>query len=119
MDKLQCVAVDLGAGSCRVSLAQWDGRQASVQLAHRYPNGPVERVGHLWWQLDQLCGGADEGLECASKLLTDAKRGVDGIGVDGWAVDYVRLDRAGKPLADPLCYRDQRTETAMPFAKSR
>ncbi len=114
MDKLQCVAVDLGAGSCRVSLAQWDGSHASVQLAHRYPNGPVEREGHLWWQLDQLCRGADEGLERASRLLADAKRGVDSIGVDGWAVDYVRLDGAGKPIADPLCYRDPRTETAMP-----
>ena len=114
MDKLRCVAVDLGAGSCRVSLAQWDGIQASMHLAHRYPNGPVEREGHLWWQLDQLCQGADEGLDLASKLLTDAKRGIDSIGVDGWAVDYVRLDQAGKPLADPLCYRDQRTETAMP-----
>jgi rhamnulokinase len=114
MDKLRYVAVDLGAGSCRVSLAQWNGTQASVHLAHRYPNGPVEREGHLWWQLDQLCQGAEESLDLASKLLTDAKRGVDSVGVDGWAVDYVRLDQSGKPIADPLCYRDQRTETAMP-----
>jgi rhamnulokinase len=117
MDKLRCVAVDLGAGSCRVSLAEWDGSQASVHLAHRYPNGPVEREGHLWWRLDPLCDGADEGLDLASRLLTDVKGGmggIDSVGVDGWAVDYVRLDQSGKPMADPLCYRDQRTETAMP-----
>ena len=114
MDKFRCVAVDLGAGSCRVSLAQWDGTQASVHHVHRYANGPVERDGHFWWNLDQLCRGADEGLDLASRLMADMKRGIDSIGVDGWAVDYFRLDQVGKPLADPLCYRDQRTETAMP-----
>lgn len=113
MDNLNCVAVDLGAGSCRVTLAQWDGSQASVCLAHRYPNGPLERDGHLWWQLDQLCQGADDGLRKAAELLSDGKPSVDSVGVDGWAVDYVRLNEAGKPLADPLCYRDQRTDTAM------
>ena len=114
MDNLSCVAVDLGAGSCRVTLAQWDGSQAEVRLVHRYPNGPVERDGRLWWQLDQLCQGADEGLRKAAELLPEAQRTIDSVGVDGWAVDYVRLDETGKPLADPLCYRDQRTETAMP-----
>jgi rhamnulokinase len=113
MDNLSCVAVDLGAGSCRATLAQWDGSRAEVRPVHRYPNGPLERDGHLWWQLDQLCQGADEGLRQAAELLADSKRGIDSVGVDGWAVDYVRLDEAGKPLADPLCYRDQRTETAM------
>jgi rhamnulokinase len=114
MEKLSCVAVDLGAGSCRITLAQWDGSRVEGRLVHRYPNGPLERDGHLWWQLDQLCSGADEGLRQAAELLPDSKRGIDSVGVDGWAVDYVRLDEAGKPMADPLCYRDQRTETAMP-----
>lgn len=119
MENLRCIAVDLGATSCRVSLAQWDGSQASVRLVHRYPNGPVERDGHLLWQLDHLCQGADEGLELASKLMADTKRGIDSVGVDSWAVDYVRLDQAGKPLADPFCYRDQRTENAMPEVWAR
>ena len=114
MHNLRCVAIDLGAGSCRVSLAEWNGSDASVHVAHRYPNGPVEREGHLWWQLDQLCNGAEEGLNLAAKLPADASGGIDSIGVDGWAVDYVRLDQAGKVLADPLCYRDPRTENAMP-----
>ena len=38
--------------------------------------------------------------------------GVRSIGVDGWAVDYVRLDGDGLPLADPYCYRDNRTAEA-------
>ncbi len=113
MESLCCVAVDLGAASCRVSLAEWNGSGCQVRAAHRYANGPIERDGHLWWQLDRLCQGTDEGLRRAAELLPDGKRKVDSMGVDGWAVDYVRLDPAGMPLENPFCYRDPRTETAM------
>jgi rhamnulokinase len=110
---IRCVAIDLGAGSCRVSLGEWDGAAAKVHFAHRYPNGPVERNGHLYWQLDRLCHGAEEGLRLCARLLPDGNDAIDSVGVDGWAVDYVRLDAAGRPLDDPFCYRDPRTETAM------
>ncbi len=109
---MRCVAIDLGAGSCRVTLAEWDGQAAKVHPAHRYPNGPVERDGHLYWDLERLCRGAEEGLRLAAQGLTGMDC-IDSVGVDGWAVDYVRLDARGQPLADPFCYRDPRTENAM------
>jgi len=110
------VAIDLGAGSCRVSLGEWDGSQATVRVAHRFANGPVERDGHLTWDLDRLASGVEEGLKCAA---ASASQGIDSIGIDGWAVDYVRLGADGKPLGAPFCYRDPRTETAMPEVWSR
>jgi len=113
MASLRCVAIDLGAGSCRVSLGEWDGAGAKVHLVHRYVNGPVERNGHLYWQLDRLGQGAEEGLGLCAKLLPDGNEAIHSVGVDGWAVDYVRLDAVGRPLDDPRCYRDPRTETAM------
>jgi rhamnulokinase len=57
--------------------------------------------------------GLDHGLRQCAAL---AKEGVRSIAVDGWAVDYVRVDADGKALADPFCYRDERTikaETAL------
>jgi rhamnulokinase len=113
MDTVRCVAIDLGAGSCRVSLGEWDGVAAKVHSVHRYPNAPVERNGHLYWELDRLWNGAEEGLRLCPKVLPDGNNAIDSVGVDGWAVDYVRLDAAGRPLDDPFCYRDPRTETAM------
>lgn len=113
MDTLRCVAIDLGAGSCRVSLAEWDGTAAKVHLVHRYPNGPVERDGHLHWQLDRLWQGAEEGLRLCAGLLPHGNDAINAVGVDGWAVDYVRLDAVGRPLGEPFCYRDPRTEGAM------
>jgi rhamnulokinase len=110
---MRSVAIDLGAGSCRITLAEWDGREAKLRPVHRYPNGPVERDGHLYWELERLCQGAEEGLRLAAERLTGKDTAIHSVGVDGWAVDYVRLDAKGKPLGDPFCYRDPRTGNAM------
>jgi rhamnulokinase len=101
------VAVDLGAESCRVSLLQWDGRQAALETVHRFPNCPVDRDGHLYWDLERICAGVDEGLTLCARKTTES---IDSIGVDGWAVDYVWLDAQSVPLRAPFCYRDPRTE---------
>jgi rhamnulokinase len=45
---------------------------------------------------------------CAAR----APEGISSIAVDGWAVDYARLDESGNPIALPFCYRDERTEKA-------
>lgn len=103
------VAIDLGAESCRVSLLEWEGRKPRIELMHRFGNAPVEAEGTLRWNLDLICAGLDQGLRrCASK----AQAQIASIGVDGWAVDYVRLKEDGSPAAAPYCYRDARTEAA-------
>jgi rhamnulokinase len=53
--------------------------------------------------------GLDEGVRKCAAIATE---GVRSIAVDGWAVDYVRVDEEGKALADPFCYRDERTVEA-------
>lgn len=100
------VAIDLGAESCRVSLLRWASGKPKIELVHRIPNGPVHRGTSLRWPLDAILAGVEEGLRKAAHA---APEGIASIAVDGWAVDYVRLGRDGKPLADPFCYRDERT----------
>jgi rhamnulokinase len=116
MNSFRAVAIDLGAESCRVSLGEWNGSVAQVRLAHRFANHPVERGGHLYWGLEALWEGVNEGLRLAAQLppLPGTQSRIDAIGVDGWAIDYVRLGEDGSALGDPFCYRDPRTETAMP-----
>ena len=104
-DKRAVVAVDLGAESCRVSLLRWHGDTPEVTLVHRFPNGPVEDDG-LRWPLATIEGGIDDGVRRAAEL---APEGIRSIALDGWAVDYVRLDAENRPLAAPFCYRDERT----------
>jgi rhamnulokinase len=101
------VAVDLGAESCRVSLLEWQHRVPRIELLHRFPNAPVTHGGSLRWGLDRLVDELHTRLRhCAERCPNIAS-----IGVDGWAVDYVRLDPQRAPVGAPYCYRDLRTDS--------
>jgi rhamnulokinase len=108
-DPRAIVAVDLGAESCRVSLLRWADARPNIRLVHRFPNNPREVDGGLRWDLNCIVSGVEAGLRRCADL---APEGIRSIAVDGWAVDYVRLDAAGDPLADPFCYRDPRNVAA-------
>ncbi|HTV15058.1 MAG TPA: FGGY-family carbohydrate kinase [Acidobacteriaceae bacterium] len=104
------VAIDLGAESCRVSLLRWAGDAPKIRMVHRFANGPVADGASLRWDLERICVELERGL----RLCADAApEGVASLGVTGWGVDYVRLDPAGKPIAQPHCYRDARHLRAM------
>ena len=103
------VAVDLGAESCRVSLLRWREGRPAIELVHRFPNGPRVVDGHLRWHLQAIVEGVDDGMRRAAAIATE---GIAAVAVDGWAVDYVRLGTDRAPLADPFCYRDERTVAA-------
>src|ERR1700722_26154 len=105
-DKRASIAVDLGAESCRVSLLRWVAGEPAITLVHRFANAPREVDGGLRWDLGMIEAGLDHGLRLCAATATE---GVRSIAVDGWAVDYVRVDADGKALADPFCYRDERT----------
>jgi len=109
MDARASIAVDLGAESCRVSLLRWIDGKPSVTLIHRFANAPREHDGGLRWDLGMIEAGLDEGLRRCASIAVE---GVRSLAVDGWAVDYVRVGVDGKPLADPFCYRDERTVKA-------
>ena len=101
------IAIDLGAESCRVSLATVSKDHISLKTVHRFTNGPLPIGNHLFWDLAAIRNGVLAGIRLCAEI---ANAPIDTIGVDGWAVDYVRLDHAMQPLADPFCYRDTRTE---------
>ena len=103
------VAVDLGAQSCRVSLLRWKEDEPSIEVIHRFPNAPVSTRDGLRWDIETIFNEVKNGLRaCAAR----APEGISSIAVDGWAVDYARLDERGHAVALPFCYRDERTEKA-------
>lgn len=103
------IAIDLGGESCRVSLLRWEADKPTIELIHRFPNGPVHRNGSLRWPLQNILAGLRDGLHKAAHISPE---GIASIAVDGWAVDYVRLNEQGLPLSEPYCYRDERTISA-------
>ncbi len=109
-------AVDLGAESCRVSLLRWADGQPEIRLVHRFPNSAADDGTGLHWDISAICKGVEDGLRACAQL---APEGIAAIGVDGWAVDYVRLAPDSKPIGNPFCYRDERTVEAMARVHSR
>lgn len=101
-----CVAADLGAESGRVVAGTFDGDRLALEEVHRFPNVPVRLGGQLVWDLPALLRGVAEGLGAAR----DRGARVDSVGVDTWGVDFVLLDRLGRPVGSPVHYRDARTE---------
>jgi rhamnulokinase len=105
------IAVDLGAQSCRVSLLRFWYDEPAVDVVHRFSNAPVPSDNGLHWNIEEIWEGVQAGIRKCAAL---APEGIASIGVDGWAVDYVRLHETGYPEGDPFCYRDVRTERAEP-----
>src|SRR6202795_4697357 len=108
-DRKAIIAIDLGAQSCRVSLLRWKRGESLIEVVHRFPNAPISTNNGLRWDTEAIFDGILTGLRACAAI---APEGIASVGVDGWAVDYVRLDHQGNPVALPYCYRDPRTEQA-------
>jgi rhamnulokinase len=109
----QVAAIDLGATSGRVMLADIGPGRFELEQVARFANDPVQLWnGHrtaLHWDVPGLFGDACRGLAEAGRrsdnLIT--------IGVDSWAVDYGLL-RGGALIALPHHYRDSRSDSGVP-----
>ncbi|WP_326554542.1 rhamnulokinase [Micromonospora sp. NBC_01813] len=99
-------AVDLGAASGRVMLGEVDGDGVRLTELHRFDNGGVRAGGTLYWDALRLYAQTLTGLRAALARRAD----LASIGIDSWAVDYGLLDGTGALLANPVHYRDRRTD---------
>lgn len=107
------IAVDLGAGSGRVFLAGVDPGEFLLEEIHRFQYPPEKRDGHLRWDITHIFTEIKVGLTAAGERARELGRKLESLGIDSWAVDYGLLDADGELLADPFCYRDDRTKNAM------
>jgi rhamnulokinase len=109
------LAFDLGAESGRGILGRFDGQKLSLEVVHRFPNGPVRTLDTLHWDVLRLYS---EMLTCLGRCAND-HGGVDSLGVDTWGVDFALLGRDGSLLGNPRHYRDPHTEGIMEAAFAR
>lgn len=107
------IAVDLGAGSGRVFLAGVEPGELLLEEIRRFRYPPRELDGHLRWDFALIFGEIKHGLHAAGERARELGREIRSIGVDGWGVDYGLLDADGKLVADPVSYRDSRTNGIM------
>lgn len=106
------LAIDLGASSGRVLTGLWDGAGFELREVHRFANAPVHVLGGLHWDALRLWAEIKEGLARYRQQYGAAPAG---IALDAWGVDFALLDKAGRLIGNPFCYRDVRTN-GMPEA---
>ncbi|MCS6978186.1 MAG: rhamnulokinase [Gemmatales bacterium] len=100
------LAFDLGAESGRAIVASFDGARLDLDVVHRFRNGPVRVLDHLYWDVLRLFEEMKEGCR-----LAVGKHGVPAsLGVDTWGVDFALLGRGDVLLGNPRHYRDPHTE---------
>jgi rhamnulokinase len=110
------LAVDLGASGGRVMLGRWDGARISLEALTRFDNGPTTVNGRMHWDILGIWRHITDGLQLHTSRGGAALAGVS---VDSWGVDYGLLDRQGRLLGNPTCYRDHRTDGMLEQAFAR
>ncbi|MDR3181915.1 MAG: rhamnulokinase [Planctomycetaceae bacterium] len=104
------LAVDMGASSGRLIAGRFDGEHLELEELYRFENAPVKMTGMLYWDLPGLWQHVQNGLQIAGAKYDG---GITSVGVDTWGVDFALLDRNGRFLSNPVCYRDERTDGVM------
>lgn len=101
------LALDMGAESGRAIVGSFDGTRLKLQEVHRFSNDPVRVRGTLYWDILRLVHETKAGLAAA---VQEYGKSISCIGIDTWGVDFGLLDSMGELLANPVHYRDSRTD---------
>jgi rhamnulokinase len=115
MTTKKILAFDLGAESGRAIVASFDGRRLELDVVHRFRNGPVRVLDHLYWDALRLFEEMKEGC----RLARSRQGELASLGVDTWGVDFALLGRGDVLLSNPRHYRDPHTEGIMEEAFRR
>jgi rhamnulokinase len=100
------LAIDIGASGGRHVAGLFDGGKLQLSEVYRFENGPVPAGGHLYWDLLALWQHVRHGLRAAASTVEN----ITSLGVDTWGVDFALLGRGDELLANPVHYRDPRTD---------
>jgi rhamnulokinase len=110
----QFLALDFGAESGRGELITLGKNKIQIEEIHRFPNRPVNLCRTLFWDFPFLFAELLTTLRvCADKNLS-----LNGIGINTWGVDFGLLGEDGKILANPVHYRDARTDKIHEYSDS-
>lgn len=109
------LALDLGAGSGRAIVGTIEDGRIRLDEVHRFNNEPVKLGDTLYWDFLSLFQNIKEGIHRAINKGYDLR----GIAVDTWGVDFGLIDKKGRLISNPVCYRDSRTQGMMGKATSR
>lgn len=101
------LAIDFGGGSGRVIAGSVEaGGALQLDTVSRFSNRQVELGGRIYWDFLSLFEDMKRGIRAA----VEKGYRIRSIGIDTWGVDFGLIDRHGRLLGNPVCYRDHRTD---------
>ena len=104
------IAIDLGASNGRLIVAKLQDQKLLLEEIHRFPNEPLTKGKHLFWDISHLLNEIKSGL---CKYVQKYGATVDGIGIDTWGVDFGFISSDDRLLDHPYSYRDTHTSEIM------
>ena len=99
------LAIDIGASSGRHLIGRFDGKRLALQEVYRFENGPVDMLGHQYWDFLGQWTDIKKGIRAAGELGIE----ITSLGVDTWGVDFGLIGSDNTLLENPFHYRDART----------
>ncbi len=113
MAELKMLAIDLGASSGRGIVGSFDGEKLTLRENHRFSNDPMYVNGRFTWDILRIYFEIKNSI---TKTIIDGDD-IASMGIDTWGVDYGMIDKNGRLMANPIHYRDTRTENVTDYVK--
>ena len=114
MAELKMLAIDLGASSGRGIVGSFDGEKLTLRENHRFSNDPMYVNGRFTWDILRIYFEIKNSI---TKTIIDGDD-IASMGIDTWGVDYGMIDKNGRLMANPIHYRDARTENVTDYVKN-
>lgn len=102
-NKLNLLAFDLGASNSRAILGAFDGEKLTMEELHRFDTPYADLNGMLYWDAPGIFTNMKQAL---AKFAAGGYGELGALGIDTWGVDYGLLDKNGRLLGLPQCYRN-------------
>ena len=106
---MKVLGFDLGASSGRAIIGIYNNGKITLEEIHRFENIPIEREGHLYWNIDALFNEIKTGIKKCAPIHPD----IQSISIDTWGCDFALTGADGEIVHSPLHYRDSLTENVM------
>ncbi|MBA5645233.1 rhamnulokinase [Bacteroides fragilis] len=100
------LAADFGGGSGRIMAGTLTEGKLKLEEVYRFANRQIKLGNCVYWDFLSLFEEMKNGLRVAARKGYEVKS----MAIDTWGVDFGLIDKDGKLLGNPVCYRDSRTD---------
>ena len=95
----KALAIDMGATSIRGIIGYIEDGRIKLEEVMRFSHEIKSSNGRLRWDFDEL-------VKKIVETIKENGHEISSVGIDTWGVDFGLVDKEGKLVEPPVCYRD-------------